>query len=188
MAATRVGLEGGVSAENLLRMDSDARFELDQGEMIPMSPPSAEHGDMALNLGSALRRFVRKHGLGAVYVETGFVLSRHPDVVRSPDVSFVRAQRLAGINREKFIEGAPDLAVEIASGSDRPAQLARKVQQYLAAGARLVWVVDPPGRLVHEYGRADKEGRVLRAGRPQGKLSAPELFPGWSMRVKELFS
>ena len=78
--------------------------------------------------------------------EAGYVLARNPDTVRGPDLSFIARERLVGFDDSRFFEGAPDLAVEILSPSNRPGEVRAKAPEYLAAGARLVWVVDPSAR------------------------------------------
>ena len=81
---------------------------------------------------------MKKHALGMVFVaETGFIIHRDPGTVRAPDVSFVRAERLADGIPIGFFPGAPDLAVEVVSPDDRPAELDAKVAGWLAAGAWL---------------------------------------------------
>src|SRR5690348_1328807 len=83
------------TAEELLRMPSDARFELVRGELIPMSPTSANHGKYTQRLAGYLTVFVRDHDLGLDFAaETGFLLARNPDEVLAPDWSFVTKVRL----------------------------------------------------------------------------------------------
>jgi Uma2 family endonuclease len=67
--------------------------------------------------------------------------SRHPDTVRAPDAAFISSERIppGGVPDEEYIEGAPDLAVEVVSPDDTESQVAEKVAMYLAAGARRVW-------------------------------------------------
>src|SRR5438874_5926949 len=79
--------------------------------------------------------------------ETGFRLARDPDVVLGPDVAFVRADRLPPPDqRERFLELAPDLAVEIVSPTDRPGDVRAKVPAYLRHGVQLLWIIIEPRR------------------------------------------
>jgi Uma2 family endonuclease len=80
--------------------------------------------------------------------------------------------------------GAPDLAIEVASPGDTPPDLLRRVSQYLKAGSRVVWVVYPTAREVHVF-EASGAVRVLRSGE---SLEAPELLPGFSLPLDELFA
>src|SRR5215207_5016521 len=86
-----------ISAEELLSMGDIGRCELIYGELVMMSPAGAEHGVVAVRIGSFVRDFVEAQGLGLVFAaETGFKLETDPDLVRAPDASFVRKARLSG--------------------------------------------------------------------------------------------
>jgi Uma2 family endonuclease len=173
-----------LTADELERMpdDDSVQIELDEGELITMPPAGGEHGHIGSGIGSELHVFVKKHKLGRVYsADTGFRLSRH--TVRAPDVAFVRKERVAEIHGEGFIKGAPDLAVEILSPSDSFRQLTRRLKQYLAAGCHTVWVIHPERTEVYVY-RADGTDSALGA---EDLIEAPDLLPGFSLRVGELF-
>jgi Uma2 family endonuclease len=79
--------------------------------------------------------------------ETDFRLSE--TTVPIPDISFIRAERLSGLDPRKRPEGAPDLAIEIASPSESPDDLARKAHQYLATGARAFRILYPEAQLAY---------------------------------------
>ena len=115
-----------------------------------------------------LEEFVEARGLGEIFGEAGYVLARDPDTVRGPDLSFVSRERLSPFDDERFFSGAPDLAVEILSPSNRSGEMHAKVADYLAAGARLVWVIDPERRLITTY-------RELLAPR---RIGSPEPLDG----------
>ena len=96
--------------------------------------------------------------------------------VRGPDLSFVAAARLLAARvPASFVPLAPDLAVEIRSPDDRPAAVAEKVANYLDAGTRLVWVIDPAGREVIVH-RAD--GTTTRL-RDSDWLDGEAVLPGF---------
>ena len=108
-----------------------------------MSPGAANQGWVSIRLASLLLAHVERHQLGKVFdSSTGFRLS--PSTLLSPDVSFVGAARLPEVlvDPDKFLQGAPDLAVEVLSPSDRPKVLEAKLEKYFAHGTRLVWFVD----------------------------------------------
>ena len=158
------------------------RAELVNGEVIEKMPPGFDHGDFALTIGSLLKAHVRKHSLGRVSVEGGFRLSRNPDVVRSPDVSFVVAAQLEGQNTQGFIEGAPTLAVEVVSPGDLASEVDAKVQEYLAAGTLAVWVVYPKTGSVVVF-TPDETRVCLR----QHMLRGEPVLPGFEIAVSEIF-
>ena len=80
-------------------------------------------------------------------------------------------------------QGAPDLAIEIASPSDKPDDLARKAQQYLAAGARAVWVLYPEARLAYLYRRGER----IEVRDDSQSLDNPELLPGFGVPLSAIF-
>lgn len=113
--------------------------------------------------------------------DVGFVLrlSGDPERVRAPDVAFVSAGRLP----EGFLDGAPDLAVEVLSPSDDPVDVQQKVRDYLEAGAHLVWVVAPSAQAV-TVDRADGSARLLREWEA---LEGEDALPGLRIPLAELF-
>jgi Uma2 family endonuclease len=166
----------------LMPDDDSVRTELDEGALISMPPAGWDHGDSETEILAILRNYVKKHRLGKVLSgDTGFRL--RDDTVRSPDIAFVRQERVAALQSKGFARGAPDLAVEIFSPSDSVAQLMRKVKQYFAAGCHTVWIVYPETQEVHVI-EASGADRLLRR---EDTLEAPELLPGFSIRAGEFF-
>jgi Uma2 family endonuclease len=163
--------------------DDERRHELEAGWLVSEPLPSLRHDQVRRRLERILETFVATHRLGEVFGEAGFVLARDPDTVRGPDLSFVDRERLVGIDYARFFEGAPDLAIEIFSPSNRPYQVRAKVADYLAAGCRLVWVVDPKRRSVTTY-RAILIPRVLLA---DGELDGEDVLPGLRISVGSIF-
>jgi Uma2 family endonuclease len=102
-------------------------------------------------------------------------IEQNPDTVRAPDVAFVSTQRLGGPDPVAFPELAPDLAVEVLSPGDRPGEVLEKVEAWLSAGTRLVWVIDPERRTGRVY-RAD--GSVSELER-DGVLDGEDVVPGF---------
>jgi Uma2 family endonuclease len=162
--------------------DDSVIRELDEGELIEVRLASEDHGFVVGNLVARLWNFARAHDLGRVYSgDTGFRLS---DVtVRGPDVSFVGKERVEALRSQGFARGAPDLAVEILLPSNRSGQPERKIQQHFAAGCRMVWIVDCEQRRV-EVLAPDGNRRRLGA---EDRLEAPDLLPGFSLRVADIF-
>jgi Uma2 family endonuclease len=97
-------------------------------------------------------------------------------------VAFVRADRLVGIDPRQRLEGAPDLAVEVASPRDDPDGLVLKAQQYLTAGARAVWIIYPETRLAHIY----KPGQRPEVRDARQSLDDAELLAGFSASLSEI--
>jgi len=141
------------------------RMELRDGRVSYMPPPGEEHADVAFNLLQTLSAFVASRGLGKVRNDLGFQIRSGPDRVVAPDVAFIATSQLTpGRNRSGAVPGAPALAVEVVSPTDRDADIAEKVEEYLAAGSTRVWVVRPrlrtvtvhrPGGDAHTFSAAD---------------------------------
>lgn len=174
-----------MTADDLWRLqDSKHRYELVRGELIEMTPPGGVHASIARKLGARLGDYADAHGLGETLIEGGFCLECQPDTVRGPDVSFLSAENVpAGGLPEGFIQGAPDLAVEIVSPNDSAAELEAKVQDYLMHGTRLVWVIYPKTRTVIVH-RPDGSAQMLGH---HDELSCKDLVPGFTLRVGDLF-
>ncbi len=156
--------------------ENDGWYELVDGEVVELAPPNDEHGNTALNVGTAFNIYSRRRGVGQARVETGYRLRTGPDTVRGPDVSFVFRPRVEG-RGSGFVPGAPDIAVEVVSPSDTAPEVGRKVAEYLAAGSQRVWEVYPAGRRVVIH-RAD--GSVLSYG-GDDVITDEELLPGFSL-------
>ncbi len=187
MAAKPIPEDGRpFTIEELERLPEDGyRHELVRGRLVREPPPGAEHGGVTVEIGRLLGNFVRERGIGRVMAEAGFVLAGDPPTVRAPDVAFLAADRIpeAGLPAG-YVTGAPDLAVEVVSPSNTLAEVRAKVLDYLAAGARAVWVVEPRTRGVTVYAAG---GGVRDLG-PGDELDGDEVLPGLRLPVAALFA
>ncbi len=159
------------------------KYELLDGELI-MSPAHARHGEISMRLGALILSFSDRNQLGKVYdSSTGFRLA--PDVLLSPDVSFVSKARLKKIlvAPDKFLLGAPDLAIEVLSPSDRLQQVHRKLDRYFEHGLRFVWWVDWTKEQVHIY----TPDSVNALTRPNDVLTGGDVVPGFKCRLSRIF-
>lgn len=175
-----------MTAEELLQYSHEPyRQELVAGTLHEMEPPGAEHGIVAMRVGTLLSRHVAEADLGVSFAaETGFRLARDPDTVRAPDAAFVARDRAQEIGRPRgYWPGAPDLAIEVVSPGDRHSAVEGKALDWLDAGTRAVVVVDPARRTATVY-RARDDIRVREAG---DALDLGDVVPGWSPRIAEFF-
>jgi Uma2 family endonuclease len=174
-----------ITADELWQMGSQAEdYELVRGELIEMTPPGGIHGNSAATLRSLLFIFVKEKKLGVVLVESGYKLAANPDTVRGPDISFLATAKIPHTGLPSgYIHNAPDLAVEIVSPSDTASIIQDKVQDYLAYGVQLVWVVYPQQHLVVVY-YPDGTSRTLRDA---DSLSGESVIPGFTCRVSDIF-
>ena len=144
-----------------------------------MPPPKRPHTRVQQNLQDALRPYVRDHQLGEVHIEAGFKLSSRTWL--QPDVSYVRTEQIQRGDPNEYFEGAPALAIEVASESNTAAQLDLKLELYFAHGAEEVWVVFPQTRRVRAHfpdGHSETLATDLRSA----------LFPGWSAPLAAIFA
>ncbi len=168
----------------LLPENQDKHFELSRGEIVEMSRPGERHGLICGNVITILNLYVRQRRRGYVLGnDSGIILERKPDTVRGPDVLyFDKGKKYSELN-PKFTEGVPTLAVEILSPNDRIGKVTRRVSEFLKAGIRLVWIIDPEGRDV----------TVFPAGGPsyvveiEKELTGDEVLPEFRVPVADFF-
>jgi Uma2 family endonuclease len=166
-----------MTAEELLYTSiPDKQVELVRGLLVVREPPGLRHGRVAVNLARRLADHVEAGALGRIYVESGFKLASDPDTVRGPDVAFISRARLPDPEPVGYPDLAPDLVVEIISPGDRPGEVLAKVADWLSAGTRLVWVVDPERRLARIY-RGDGTEQIVTADQA---LDGEDVVPGFA--------
>ncbi|HEY9831165.1 MAG TPA: Uma2 family endonuclease [Stenomitos sp.] len=160
------------------------RYELVNGELIDMGNSGAKHGYVAVILSAALFNHVFSRKLGAV-MDSSTAFKMKSGNKRSPDISFVDKQRLQGIEElpDGFLEGAPDLAVEILSPGNTVEEMHNKIVEYFENTARLVWVIHPNEHYVLVY-RSPQPDRLLKS---TDALDGEEVIPGFTLAVSELF-
>ncbi len=174
-----------MTAEDLERMpDGDNHYALWRGRLVKHMPPNPAHGNIVLRLAHHIQSFLEEIDHAEAFVETGFILARDPDIVCGPDLSVVLRSRLEGINWSRgFFPGAPDLAVEVVSPGDTHDEVADKVEDYLALGVRLVWVVRPTRRTVAVH----RLGEAVRILTGDDALDGGDILPGFTLRLTKLF-
>jgi Uma2 family endonuclease len=176
-----------LTAEELGRLpDNNERRELIEGQLRRLPFHGFEHGVVVANLALPLTDHVQRHHLGVtVATGTGFLLARNPDTVRGADIAFVSNARLPASGRTTgYFPGPPDLAVEIVSPHDTLQDVEDKVDDYLAAGARLVWVVNPRRRTVTIH-RPQTPPTMLRE---RDTLNGDDVVRGFACPVAEIFA
>ena len=138
---------------------------------------------LAVQLGYFLAGFVRRHRLGVVAGEAG-MMRLSAGLVRIPDVSFVSWNRFPGrrVPRVPIADLAPDLAVEVISPSNTAREMERKLQDFLAAGVRLVWYVYPRPQEVHVYTAERHDVLTI-----EQELSGGDVLPGFVLPLRQLF-
>ena len=176
-----------VTAEELLDMPDDGfEYELVRGELRKMAPAGSRHSVSGIDMATSLNIHVKANNLGRVFgADGGFLLARDPDTVRAPDVAFVRRERVEAIGiLSSYWPGPPDLAVEIISPNDRYTEVYEKVDEWLAAGTRMVVVVNPRNRTA-TVRVAGMNPVILNVG---DTLDGGDVVPGWRMPVADIFA
>lgn len=175
-----------ITADELLRMPNDGRrCELVAGVLRELPFRGMAEGALLADLGLSLGNHVDRHDLGQLYAAgTGFHIASDPDTVLAAGISFVCRERLEGHERSAgYFPGAPDLAVEVVSpalaGSDSEA----KAADWLAAGCRMVVVVNLERRAATVY-RSRDDIRLLTEN---DVLNGGDVVPGWQLPLRELF-
>jgi Uma2 family endonuclease len=162
-------------------------YECVDGRAVPVTPATPIHGNLHVRIGAAVLSHVRERSLpGRIYVDAGFVLGlrRDPERMRAPDVSYVPQSKVdAHPNPERLFRCVPDLAVEVDLTSGKKPGAQQRVVDYIEAGVRLVWVIDPRSRTVVVY-RPDGSARLLRA---EEALEGEDVLPGFRLELNELF-
>jgi len=163
--------------------DDDKLYELVGGELVEKQMSVLSQW-VTSRVDRALGNFVDANPLGHVLVEQMiYCFAWDPDHGRRPDVCFVSAERLPDGLTHGDLEVAPDLAVEVLSPGNLARDVEDKIDEYLRAGVRLIWILDPDHRTVRVIGR-DGTSAFLRPGQT---LTAGDVLPGFAAAVESLF-
>jgi len=165
--------------------DNGKRYEIIDGELYMSPSPVTRHQRISRRLGFILVAHVEKYELGEVfYAPMDVVLSPH-DVVE-PDILFV-AKEHRSIITEKFIDGAPDLLVEILSPSTRAIDRVAKLTLYAKACVRHYWILDPDANTLEAFVLDHENYRVEKVCQARDTFK-PSLFPGLTVDCAVLFA
>jgi Uma2 family endonuclease len=162
-------------------------YEFVDGQPVPLGMSSLIHGRLIVEVARRLANHVIEHNLpGEVLGDASFVLSldRDPQRMRRPDIVYV-SQALLDVNpdQERIARGVPDFAIEIDLRSGRKPGGLQRVFDYLDAGARLVWSIDPHSQEAMAYW-PDRSARIYGLG---DVMDASEVVPGFKLPLAELF-
>ena len=151
-----------------------------------MSPsPSFSHQHVALELGVALRDFVKQHDLGIVMIAPLDVFLTETDAYQ-PDLLFVAAERREVIE-EDGVHGAPDLIVEVLSPSTGYYDLTHKKRVYAESGVQEYWIVDPLEQTVEVHDNTGDGYDLVDQAREMGTVRS-HLLDGFEVTLETLFA
>jgi Uma2 family endonuclease len=179
-------LPGKATEEDLVRLHThtDRIFELIDGTLVEKTMGFLESA-LAFWLGHLLQRFLEGANLGILVGADG-AMRFLPGLVRVPDVSFIRWEKLPGrrVPRTPLPDFVPNLAVEVLSQSNTKGEMDRKRQDYFRTGVELVWFVDPEKRTATVY-TSSTESTVLTE---DDTLDGGSVLPGFTVPVRRIFA
>lgn len=184
-----IDLTTRATLDDLSRVEGKA--ELVDGRIVTFMPSGDLPTEVAQEIFVSLRAYSKANKKGVAKADgIGYAVPPLPSGRESfsPDASFYVGTRPR--NRMRFIEGAPQFAVEVRSENDygepMEGELATKRADYFAAGTLVVWDVDPEAKTVAKYAReAPSHAVVFHTG---DLADAEPAVPGWRIAVADIFS
>lgn len=174
------------AAHDLAECRENCRLELIEGQLLRKPYRGFQDGALCATLNFVVGTWVKERRLGKVVASTGFVVSRDPDTVLAPVIAFITSERIDALSfgGDGYVQGPPDLAVEVVSYAEDAAHYTGKARRWLRAGAKLVWVFDAACESVTVY-KSLEDVRILTG---DAALDGGELLPGFSYQLAELFA
>jgi Uma2 family endonuclease len=173
-----------VTVEEFEKYPRDFRYNLVEGELVPMPPAAGpDHGALTSDLSFELTAFVKSNGLGQCYAaETGFVAQRNPDTVQAPDWAFISRDRVPKGPTKGFGRVVPDAVLEVRSPDDSPKEVERKMRRWIDAGVKLAWELNPKTGILTTY----RPGIETRTVDSDGEIDGEDVLPGFSLPLKSI--
>jgi Uma2 family endonuclease len=163
--------------------DDGNRYELIFGEIVMSPSPRARHQQTIADLAFAMREFARAHRLGDVYFAPFDVRFSNLSVVQ-PDIFFLSVSHIRRLT-QLYVDGAPDLVVEVLSPSNRAVDLIKKAALYLNYAVPEYWVVDPESETITVNVLVD--GQYIARDNTDGQATSLVL-QGFSVNPETIFS
>ncbi len=180
---------GGMSDEQfyqLCMLNPELRIERTIDKYILIMPPTnSDTGNRNAELLVDVGTWNRKMKSGKIFdSSTGFKFPNGSE--RSPDVAWIRNDRWEAIpaeQRQRFAPIAPDFVAEIRSGDQSVDYLKDKMEEYMACGCRLAWLIDPKGRKTWVY----YENGDIQTISFDASLNGGDVMPGFELRLADIF-
>lgn len=173
--------------------DGGQWVELVRGRVEVLTPPEEEHRVAVLNLSKALANYLNEHREGYPVFDLGLVVSRDPDTVRFPAISYFLGGELFAETDKSITETRPALIVEVMSSNDRRRSLNDRIFEYTSWGVEVLWIVDPIDKAVHILrpgysNKAVREHETLSGSLVwRHKASAQPILPEFRIAVENIF-
>ena len=171
--------------EEFMALSDRGRYEIINGKLIDMGNSGAKHGYVCSLLVMALMNYILPKKLGII-LDSSTAFKMKSGNKRSPDISFFAKERLQGLEElpTGFLEGAPDLTIEVLSPGHPIEEIDDKLVEYFENGARLVWVINPNQHYVLVYRSAQEPDRLLKS---IDSLDGEDIIPGFGFPLADLF-
>ena len=165
--------------------DDGHHYEIINGELIDMGNSGALHGYVCSLALAVLAGYILPKKLGVI-LDSSTAFKMKNGNKRSPDIAFFAKERLQGmaVLPSGYLEGAPDLAVEVLSPGNTVEEIEDKLTEYFENGSRLVWVIHPTQHYVLVYRSAQEPDRLLKG---KDSLDGEEVIPGFTLAIADLF-
>lgn len=173
------------SIDDLARFPDDGRLrELSDGRLVEWDVTSYRHGLLANLLAHLLTTFVRRHRLGSVTITDTLIRTRGGDHdARGGDIAFFARGRQPRDPDAAVSDVTPDFVIEVLSPSDQAREVQAKVRDWLRAGVRLLWYVEPESGVTTVY-----RGNVGTFVGPNEELSGEDVVPGFTLRLGDVLA
>lgn len=169
---------------DLLAMPDSNNIELVNGELVE-KPVSALSAFVEAKVWRKLDAYCEAHNVAVVLSSTNGIqcFPDEPRKIRKPDITVFNKERFTREEwLERFVSIAPDLAVEVISHNDKFAEITKKIEEYLAAGVLLVWVIDPVNKIAYIH---RKDGSVTKLHK-NDELDGEDVLRGFTSKLADL--
>lgn len=177
---------GSATVDDVVRLNDheDRLCELVDGVLVEKTMGALE-SFLAGKIITLLNNYLTTHKMGIALSPDGMI-RLFPDQVRIPDASYISSERLAnsGWPNEAALRAVPDLAVEVLSPGNTQLEMRRKLEDYFAAGVRLVWYVDPRKKSVEVHESLERSRTVAAPD----ALDGGDVLPGLTIDLDDLFT
>ena len=172
------------TAQDLADMPDDGKvYELHNGVLIEVAGSKYRQSQLAVWLAHLILSFIEQQNLGGEMTGADGTAVLNEFNTRIPDVSYISAERVKMQDKDSYLQGAPDLAIEVVSPSNSDLEMQQRAAEYLLAGALLVWIVNPVKLTIDVY-RPHGARTVLTI---DDTLDGGEVLPGLALPLRKVF-
>jgi Uma2 family endonuclease len=179
--------QGEWTYDDWLKLPDDGyRYEVIDGVLYVSPPPLIRHQRTSIRIETHFIEFLKLHPLGEILHAPVGVRLPNQSIPLQPDIIFVRAERL-DIIRENYIEGTPDLIVEILSPSNWLYDRREKMRVYQEAGVPEYWIVDPRAETVEIF-VLERDVYRLTGQYSREAVASSRVLLGFEVPVEAIFA